>query len=138
MVYKVIFKGSNKIEKEKLSLTFKEVELDSGLRISIDYLNKLRQKKDAKIITFQNIEAVIKFGKNSTQPNYNYYNVILFSLKAKKQGILIGNSKKKGDILVGIWPFNKEFDIESIKYLNELFNDLLVNPIKFQEICIIN
>ncbi|MBY9007570.1 MAG: hypothetical protein KGD63_12520 [Candidatus Lokiarchaeota archaeon] len=138
MVYKVIFKGSNKIEKEKLSLTFKEVDLDSILRISEEYINKLKKIRDKEIINFQNIETVIRFGPNGSPSNYNYYNVILFSYNENRQGMLIGNLKNKGDVLIGIWPFDKELNKEALEYLNQIFNDLIITPNKFQEICIIN
>ncbi|MBY8981704.1 MAG: hypothetical protein KGD57_02035 [Candidatus Lokiarchaeota archaeon] len=138
MVYKVIFKGSNKIEKEKLSLTFKELSSDSIIKLPADYLNKLKKINNQKIIHFQNIDAVLRFGIDSSLPNYTFYHVILFSFKERKQGILVGNLKKEGDVLIGIWPFRPDLNQESEKDLINTYEDLVNNPKIFQEICIIN
>ena len=138
MVYKVIFKGSNKIEKEKLSLTFKELSSDSIIKLPADYLNKLKKINNQKIIHIKNIDAVLRFGIDSSLPNYTFYHVILFSFKERKQGILVGNLKKEGDVLIGIWPFRPDLNQESEKDLINTYEDLVNNPKIFQEICIIN
>ncbi len=138
MVYKVIFKGSNKIEKEKLSLTFKEISFNSTLKIPNNYLKELKKKKNQQIITFQNIDAVLKFGSDSSIPNFNYYHVVLFLHKKRRYGFLIGNLIQKGDIIIGVWPFNRELTQDSLKNLINTYEDLIDNPQNYQEICIIN
>ena len=54
----------------------------------------------------------------------------------KKEGFLVGNLKKLGDILIGIWPFNQEnISISSEHFLKQL--NLLTDGKKFKDICVI-
>ena len=71
---------------------------------------------------------------------YNYYLVLLFSTKLdeKKTGYLIGNIKKLGDIIIGVWPFNTQInDITGQKIL-ETYNDIIKNPGNYSSICLIS
>ena len=78
--------------------------------------------KDNKNVTsFQNISEVLEVGKELTTL-FNYF-------------YLIGNEKKKGDILIGTWPFDEEL---SNKEIIENINGLIKNINNYKDICIIN
>jgi len=138
IIYKVIFKGSKNIEKEKLSLTFKEISLDTPLTIPNEFTKKFKKLNRQNIINFKNIDAVLRFGKDNSPLNYNYYYILLFSHKGKKQGFLIGNLINLGDNLIGIWPFNTDFDQLSIDNLIDIYEDLITNPKNYEQICVIS
>jgi hypothetical protein len=140
-IYKVIFKGDQIKETEFLSLTFKNIISERPIHIPADFFSNLKilSEKNQNITNFQNIEEVLRFGETSANYKFNYYIIVLFTSKRnnKKEGFLIGNVKKLGDILIGIWPFNNEsysFSREIIlDKLNELFNQYN----NFKSICLI-
>jgi hypothetical protein len=97
------------------------------------------------IINFQNLEEVITIGELKREYSINYYIVILFSMKSeqKRNGFLIANIKKIGDVLIGIWPFKEEIDhinedhIDE-DYINKKFNDFINNHGDYKNLVIIN
>ena len=138
--YKVIFKGIKGDSSESYSLTFKNIVQDKLINISSQFFSSLKRlsQKQTNIINFQNIREVVKIGDSSTNYDFNYYIVILYTsiTDGKKEGFLVGNLKKLGDILIGIWPFNQEnTPISSEHILNKL--DLLATSNKFNNICVI-
>jgi len=138
--YKVIFKGIKGDSSESYSLTFKNIVQDKLINISSQFFSSLKRlsQKQANVINFQNIREVVKIGDSNTNYDFNYYIVILYTsiTDGKKEGFLVGNLKKLGDILIGIWPFNQETTpISSEHILNKL--DLLATSNKFKNICVI-
>lgn len=138
--YKVIFKGIKGDSSESYSLTFKNIVQDKPINISSQFFSTLKMlsQKQTNVINFQNIREVVKIGTSSTNYDFNYYIVILYTsiTDGKKEGFLVGNQKKLGDILIGIWPFNQDsIQISSEHVLNKL--DLLTNSNKFKDICVI-
>ena len=138
--YKVIFKGIKGDSSESYSLTFKNIIQDKPINISSQFFSSLKMlsQKQTNVINFQNIREVVKIGASSTNYDFNYYIVVLFTSLAdgEKEGFLVGNLKKLGDILIGIWPFNKEStSISSDQILNKL--NLLSEGTKFKDISVI-
>ncbi|MFW9949637.1 MAG: hypothetical protein ACFFKA_05875 [Candidatus Thorarchaeota archaeon] len=127
--YKVIFKALEEHEDNTFSLTFRSIIDSKPICIPSHYFSTLKElsKKDKNVINFQNIQEVIKIGENGSNYIFNYYIVLLFTQfeNREKQGFLIGNAKNYGDILIGIWPFNKEFLNYSSNTILEIFDNLI-------------
>ena len=141
MIYKVIFKGNEETEGNELALTFESGDFDKPLKIPTEFFFKLRKlgETHSSIIDFKNIEEVIEIGQVNSGSSYNYYLVILFTNKTSqiKEGYLIGNLKKLGDILIGVYPFNKNISDLSPELFSEKINNLLTNPNGYSNICLI-
>ena len=125
IVYKVIFKGSRGNENQFLTLTFKDISFHSLIKIPSHYFSSIKKisEKSESVVNFQNIEEVILIGDNDKKYVFNYYLILLYSNKmnSKKHGFLIGNVKKVGDILIGIWPFTESItDITTEKIFKKL------------------
>lgn len=138
--YKVIFKGIKGDLSESYSLTFKNIIQEKPISVPSELFSSLKliTQKHTSVITFQNIREVVKIGDFNTNYDFNYYIVILFtSLKdGKKEGFLVGNLKKQGDVLIGIWPFNQEItSFSSEHFLKKL--ELLTDNNRFKDICVI-
>ena len=141
IVYKVIFKGNVENEIKDLTLTFKEISYNEPINVSPKYISMLKKlsQTSQNIINFQNIKEVIRIGENTTGFIINYYIVLLYitKLNGNKKGFLIGNVKKRGDILLGIWPFTQKSDILTSEEIDSIFNDLIVKPQNYRKICLI-
>ncbi|MFX0026693.1 MAG: hypothetical protein ACFE8M_09770 [Candidatus Hermodarchaeota archaeon] len=141
IVYKVIFKGSIENDIKDLSLTFKEISYDVPINIPPKYISMLKKlsQTSQNIINFQNIEEVIRIGESTPGFLINYYIVLLYvtKLNGNKKGFLIGNVKKRGDILLGIWPFTQKSDILTSEEIESIFNDLIAKPQNYSKICLI-
>lgn len=141
VIYKVIFRALEQFENRNLTLSFKNLEFSTPISLP----NKFREFREISVNTdhvmsFQNIEEVLIIGNPSVEYSYNYFLVILYTFKAdgKKNGFLIGNVKNLGDVIIGIWPFNKELNnITEENVLNSL-KDIIENPDKFSSICLIS
>ncbi len=138
--YKVIFKGIKGDSSESYSLTFKNVIQEKPIHIPSQFFSslKLLSQKQTSVINFQNIREVVKIGASNANYDFNYYIVVLFTslTDGEKEGFLVGNLKKLGDILIGIWPFNQEStSISSEPILKKL--KLLTEDNKFKDICVI-
>ena len=138
--YKVIFRGIKGDSSESYSLTFKNIIQDKTINIPSQFFSslKLLSQKQPSVINFQNIREVVKIGDQKANYDFNYYIVVLYTSLAdgKKEGFLVGNLKKLGDILIGIWPFNQEnISISSEHFLKQL--NLLTDGNKFKDICVI-
>lgn len=143
MNYKVIFKGAQEQDGEKISLTFKALEFENPLNIPSHLILEMKRASDRSdhILSFQNIQEVIKAGtKGSKGWSYNYYFVILYTDKStqEKNAFFIGNVKRLGDILIGIWPFNKSTEKITSEQLLETLNNLIKNPHNYRDICLIS
>ncbi len=140
--YRVVFKGKAKESVKKLSLTFKNASFSKFLNIPSQIIIGLKKlsKTNQNVVVFQNIEEVTTSSKNISLQNYNYYFVILFIKKTSsvKEGYLIGNQKKIGDVLIGIYPFNEETSELSTDKILEKLMDLTTNPNDYTDICLIN
>lgn len=141
VIYKVIFRAQQQFENRNLTLSFKNLEFEKPLTISAKFILDLKKisEKNTHIINFQNIEEILIIGNPTVNYPYNYYLIVLYTVKsdAKKVGYLIGNVKNIGDIIIGIWPFNVHLkDITKDKIL-QTFNELIENPDKFSSICLI-
>ncbi|NHJ22665.1 MAG: hypothetical protein EAX91_17105 [Candidatus Lokiarchaeota archaeon] len=140
LYYKVIFKGIKGDSSESYSLTFKDINLEKPIKIPSQFFASLKSlsQKQTNVINFQNIREVVKIGDSDDKYNFNYYIVVLFTnlTDGNKEGFLVGNLKKHGDILIGIWPFNQENDsLSSESILGKL--RLLTEGNKFKDICVI-
>ncbi|MFX0076157.1 MAG: hypothetical protein ACFE96_11990 [Candidatus Hermodarchaeota archaeon] len=138
--YKVIFKGIKGESSESYSLTFKNIIREKPIHIPSQFFSSLKSlsQKQTNVINFQNISEVVKIGDSSDKYDFNYYIVVLFTSLAdgEKEGFLVGNLKKLGDILIGIWPFNKESNSLSSGLIFDKLNQLTAG-IKFKDICVI-
>ncbi|MFX0006667.1 MAG: hypothetical protein ACFFA7_15720 [Promethearchaeota archaeon] len=141
VIYKVIFRALEQFENRNLTLSFKNLEFSTPISLP----NKFREFREMSVNTdhvmsFQNIEEVLIIGNPSVEYSYNYFLVILYTFKAdgKENGFLIGNVKNLGDVIIGVWPFNKELNnITKDNVLNS-FKDIIENPDKFSSICLIS
>jgi len=122
--YKVIFKGTNQEETPQYSLTFKRIFSQKPIHIPSHYFSTLRNlsEKSGRITNFQNIQEVIKIGEAVEPYSFNYYIIIIFKTLSdeKMEGFLIGNAKKLGDLLIGVWPFNQATNYSSEITLEKL------------------
>lgn len=137
--YKVIFRSIGEMEESSLSLTFSNVISDKYINMT-HYITSIKNMSDLheNIINFQNIEEVIIMGANSHLLSFNYYIVILVTHKdEKKEGYLIGNTKKLGDLLIGSWPFSQNtIETQSDKILKRL-DEIISNYVNIKKISLI-
>ena len=142
IIFKVIFRAQEQFENKNLTLSFKHLVVENPLSIRAKSILELKKLSEANqnIINFQNIEEVLIIGNPVDDFIYNYYLVILFSLKAdgKKTGYLIGNIKKFGDVIIGVWPFNIQLKDTTGKKILETYNDIIENPHNYSNICLIS
>lgn len=142
MIYKVIFKGSEETEGNELALTFKSGDFDKPIKIPPDFFLKLKKLSETSTSTidFKNIEEVIEIGQSHSSSSYNYHLVLLFTNKSSqvKEGYLIGNVKRLGDILIGVYPFNKNISDLTPELISEKINNLITNPHEYSNICLIS
>ena len=140
-IYKVIFKAHEQFEHKNLNLSFKSIEFKKPISIPAKFTLELKNlsEKSQHIITFQNIEEVITIGNPTVVRTYNYYLVILYTFKSneKKMGYLIGNVKNSGDIIMGVWPFNRDSKNLTEEMILESYNDIMQNPDNYSTICLI-
>jgi len=142
IIFKVIFRAQEQFENKNLTLSFKILNFENPLSIHAKSILELKKLSETNqhIINFQNIEEVLIIGNPIVDYIYNYYLVILFSLKSdgKKTGYLIGNIKKLGDIIIGVWPFNSELKNTTGQKILETYNDIIENPRNYSNICLIS
>ena len=141
-IYKVIFKGIQDVENDKLTLSFKDIIADIPSKIPSQLIFEIKKLSEINqnVIYFQNIEQVLIIGNKKPIYSFNYYFLILFTHKinGKREGYLIGNVKKLGDIVIGIWPFN-EIQIQAgSKQILENCHNIINNPQEYQNICLID
>ena len=141
-IYKVIFKGVQESENKKLTLSFKDITSDKPIKVTTQFILELKKLSELSqnILYFQNIEEVVVIGTKKSRYSYNYYFIVLYTLKSDgaKVGYLIGNVKKLGDIVVGVWPFNLQTtDLSSEKILKR-FRNLINKPHEYANICLID
>ena len=138
-LYKVIFKGFNDLDRDKLILTFRDIGAENSLPVPSYVLLDLKNvsENNKNILNFRNIDEVIIIGQKLMKRIYNYYYVILTIKNNKKEGFLIGNLKKEGDLLIGLWPFDEYSNITK-ELISEKFKKLINKYHEFSEICIIN
>jgi len=138
--YKVIFKGIKGDLSESYSLTFKNIIQETPINVPSEFFSslKLLSQKQPNVINFQNIREVVIIGDLKPNYDFNYYIVILYTRLAdgKKEGFLVGNLKKQGDVLIGIWPFNQDITSISSEYFLKKLNLLTYNN-RFKDICVI-
>lgn len=141
-IYKVIFRAHEQFENKNLVLSFKNVDFEKPISIPAKFILDLKKlsEKNQHIINFQNIEEVLIIGNPPVDYIYNYYLVVLYTIKSdgKKTGYLIGNVKKLGDIIIGVWPFNINLKDMMGERILKTYNDILENPNKFSSICLIS
>jgi len=143
ITYKVIFRDIEENETTEESLTFKNVISGNYIFIPSNFLISMKDlsEKSEDVIYFQNISEVIIQSWGHNPPSFNYYIVLLLLSKreGKKEGYLIGNIKKlKGDVLLGIWPFNRDIENINSKSIQNDFNNLLANYQEYGKITIIH
>lgn len=140
IIYKVIFKAFEQFENKNLTLSFKDLGAKNPITIPAKFILELKNlsEKNDKVVYFQNIEEVIIVGNVKTNYSFNYYLVILFISKGEKQGYLIGNIKKFGDIIIGVWPFNQQLSKMTPETIHKNYNNIIKNPNNFSKICLIS
>lgn len=141
--YKILFKGILDSEENILNLTFEVLSLKEPVKIEPTSINKIKELaiKRENIFFFQNIKEVLQLGKDFQFSNCPYYFILLYKLKSNsmRKGILIGNVKSIGDVIIGIWPI--EFNLKKSFNLNQLLseiNHMINNPDDFINITLIN
>ena len=141
IIYKVIFRAHEEFEHKNLTLSFKSLKFKKPISIPAKFLLELKKlsETDQYIISFQNIEEVLIIGNPSIERTYNYYHVILYTHKSnkKKIGYLIGNVKNLGDIIIGVWPFNRDLKDLSEEIVLESYSNMMQNPSNYTNICLI-
>ncbi|MFW9901159.1 MAG: hypothetical protein ACFFDY_07720 [Candidatus Thorarchaeota archaeon] len=141
IIYKVIFRAHKKFDHKNLTLSFRSLEFKKPLSIPAKFTLELKKLSETNqhIISFQNIEEVLIIGNPTIDLTYNYYLVILYTHKSnkKKIGYLIGNIKNLGDIVIGVWPFNRDLKDLSEEIVLESYNDMMQNPGNYNTICLI-
>ena len=141
-IYKVIFKGFQEYENKRLILSFRDINSDKPINVPTQFILKLKKlsENSQNIIYFQNIKEVIIIGNKKPNFSYNYYFILLYTVKLDglKVGYLVGNVKKMGDIVVGVWPLNIETNELSTEKILENFHDLINNPHEYTNICLID
>ena len=141
IIYKVIFRAHEKFEHKNLTLSFRSLEFKKPISIPAKFTLELKKLSETNqhIISFLNIEEVLIIGNPTIDLTYNYYLVILYTYKSnnKKIGYLIGNVKNLGDIIIGIWPFNRDLKDLSEEIVLESYNDMMQNPGNYNTICLI-
>jgi len=141
IIYKVIFRAHEKFEHKNLTLSFRSLEFKKPISIPAKFTLELKKLSETNqhIISFQNIEEVLIIGNPTIDLTYNYYLVILYTHKSnkKKIGYLIGNVKNLGDIIIGVWPFNRDLKDLSEGTILESYNDMMQNPGNYNTICLI-
>ncbi|MCK4382017.1 MAG: hypothetical protein KAW66_01870 [Candidatus Lokiarchaeota archaeon] len=140
IIYKVIFKAFEQFENKNLTLSFKDLGAKNPITIPAKFILELKNlsEKNDKVVYFQNIEEVIIVGNVKTNYSFNYYLVILFTSNGEKQGYLIGNIKKFGDIIIGVWPFNQQLSKMTPETIHKNYNNIIKNPNNFSKICLIS
>lgn len=137
--FRVIFKGKNELD-SSLSLTFKGINNSPDIKVPskvIIDLKKLATSQE-KIGAIQNIEQVLQ--KSDFGTAVKFYYIIIFAKKdnPSKRGYLIGNIKEKGDVLLGVWPFNaKTGELDQSKFNEEIYS-LIQEPHLYENILIVN
>ena len=139
----MIFREKENIDVSEHSLTFANVISKNYLYLPSNFISSIKTLSDQSdnIIYFQNISEVIVQGWEKEPLLFNHYLVILLISKKeeKKEGFLIGNMKKvKGDILIGVWPNNRELNDFNSKSIQRYFNDILANYEDFSKIVLIH
>ena len=124
--YKVLFKGLFDSEETVLNLTFEVLYSIDPVKIDPASINKIKEiaVKRENIFFFQNIKEVLQLGKDFQLSNCPYYYILLYTLKSNgtRKGVLIGNVKSIGDVIIGIWPI--EFNLKKGFDLNQLLSEL--------------
>ncbi len=142
VTFKVIFRAFEQFEKKNLSLSFLNIISEKRIEIPNNLILKLKHLSEKKktIINFQNIEEVILLGNPKSNYIFNFYLVILYTLKlkGKQQGYLIGNVKKWGYLLIGVWPFNIELSTITEDDILKNLKDIVNNLTKYSKICLIS
>jgi hypothetical protein len=142
IIYKVIFRAHERLENENLTLSFKNLDAEKPISVPTNFISELKNlsEQNQHIINFQNIEEVLIIGTPLVDYSYNYYLVVLLTAKSNREkiGYLIGNVKKLGDIIIGIWPFNTPIkDITGEKIL-KTYHEIIENPNNYSSICLIS
>jgi hypothetical protein len=141
IIYKVLFKGYEESNDARFNLIFRGINSTTNIKISSDLILELKKisKLNQNYIYIQNISEVIKIEKTPSSLSYTNYFIILYKLKnGTREGFLIGNEKTLGDLLIGIWPFNKQsFPRDPDNIINKLIN-ILEDPQEYDEILLIN
>ena len=137
--YKVIFRGASDLERSDLSLTFSNIHSEKYINIT-NFITKLKSmsEKNENVINFQNIDEIIIKRVDNHPLSLNYHIVILITYKnEKKEGYLIGNTKKLGDLLIGIWPFAQKINEIQSEIIMKKLNRTLDNFDYIEKISII-
>jgi hypothetical protein len=142
IIFKVIFKATERSSEKNLNLSFKLLNTDEPIIVPTNSIQRLKTLSEAEneIIYFTNIEEVIIEGNVDHKYNYIYYLVLLFTLKTtgEQRGYLIGNVKNLGDLIIGIWPFNLPLSRSRSEIVKENFDDIIRNPENYTKICLIS
>jgi hypothetical protein len=141
IIYQVIFRGLNNAENTQTALTFKNVISENYIHVPTHYITALKTLSDKyeNIINFQNIDEIVVIGSNASPLIFNYYIVLLLIYRdsMRKEGFLIGNVKKVGDILIGIWPFTENIELWDSNHFIEKFDKILENSSNYEKIALI-
>jgi hypothetical protein len=142
VIFKVVFKAFEQYESKNLTLSFKNIILDKPILVSSESIHNLEilSETNQNIIFFRNIEEVITIGDLDSNYVFNYYLVILYTIKSngKKVGYLIGNIKQLGDIVIGVWPFTTKGNNLSRDSILGSLEEIIKNISNYSKVCIVS
>lgn len=143
-IFKVFFNGSTSQPTEDINITFvgldsEDVFIPQFSEFLIKY-NDMARKKE--VFSFNNIKEVIALG-NVDKAKYFQFYALFYTFKMdennkQRAGILIGNHKEKGFLIVGFWPLNS-IKVQAIKTENfvNLLNMIIKNTNQFEDLLLI-
>ncbi|MHA1914439.1 MAG: hypothetical protein ACW986_13270 [Promethearchaeota archaeon] len=142
IIFKVIFKAKEKSAEKNLDLSFRHLNAENPIIVPANSIQRLKSLSEVEndIISFTNIEEVIIVGNVDHIYVYNYYLVLLFTLKSngEQRGYLIGNVRNLGDLIIGIWPFNLSSSQSSTEMVTKNYENIIKKPKNYSKICLIS
>ncbi len=142
-IYKVYFRDTLDGKAESYALTFfgskeKTIPLAEFPSFLLAFNDLVRTKA---AIAIKNIKEIIPVSQSNISNILNFF-VLLYSDSKNetnaRNGVLVGNHKELGHILLGIWPYStltgkfpKQMDFE------RLFNTILSNSERFEELLLV-
>ncbi len=137
--YKVILKGLRNFHKNNLSLTFRQLSINSEFQnlFTQNILNSSTYQSKTRF--FQNIKSVQFLGNYEKYIEFVGYKILLFITNEKERGaFLFGVLKNKREQLIGCWSLNAAPSSCSSDYMELHFSNLSNEQDVYEKIIIIS